>query len=113
MMVSPESSRKKHPEHALDRVRALSREGIVKFTPSVQRDTKNLGYPPDEVYQCLAALQSDDFVESILYEGSAVWNDVYRLTWRRGNGTKDPLYVKLALAANRGSVVLFSFHRPR
>ncbi len=113
MMVSPDEQRQHWPSHALDRVQELAREGKVKFTPAVQRDTKNLDYPPDEVFDCLCSLQSGNFKTSIRYANSPLWHDVYTVDWRRENGTVDSLYIKLALAKNCLAVVLFSFHRPR
>lgn len=112
-MVSPDEQRQDRPSHALDRVQALSREGKVNFTKAVQRDTKNLEYPPDEVFECLSSLQAENFRHSILYPNSQQWLDVYVTRWRRDSGTVDPLYIKLALGHGCLTVVLFSFHRPR
>jgi len=111
-MVSSDEKRD-WPSYSLARVQELAREGSVKFTPGVQRDSKNLGYPPDEVYECLAALKVEDFKGSILYPGSPLWHDVYLVDWSREDGTVDPLYIKLALSRSCLVVVLFSFHRPR
>jgi len=113
MMVSPDEKRQDWPSHSLARVQELAREGKVNFTRSVQRDTKSLEYPPDEVFECLAKLHADDFEESILYPDSPQWLDVYVTKWCRDSGTVDPLYIKFALSRSCLIVVLFSFHRPR
>lgn len=113
MMVSPDERRQDWPSHSLDRVQELACEEKVNFTRNAQRDSKNLGYPPDEVYECLARLKAEDFKESILYTDSLLWHDVYIVDWCREDGTVDPLYIKLALSRSCLIVVLFSFHRPR
>ena len=101
------------PAYSLDLVRSLAAEGKVLTSPTAQRDYENLGYGPDEVYECLASLEDADFDSSVLYGETARRLDVYKVRRVSPTGQLDNLYIKFELVKKLICVRLVSFHRER
>lgn len=113
-MVNQGDERRNRPEYSLDRIRQLAKSGKVVFgSRRVELDCDNLGYSPEEIYECVASLEPDDFRQSVKYPNRRFWMDEYRLRWRSNSGHIDPLYFKLHLNRDVIIVILDSIHRDR
>ena len=111
-MVTPKSSRRNNPEYSLTRIKELASKGKVLYgSHDVQRDIVNLSYSLSDVCDCLNSLEPNHYVESILYENTPTWLDVYLCIWQKADGSRDPLYIKLKLNKDCITIVLASFHR--
>lgn len=107
------SDKQDFPAYSLDLVRSLAAEGKVVTSPTVLRDYENLGYGPDEVYECLTSLKEGDFDCSVKYGESARRLDVYKVRRMSPSGQLDDLYIKFELVKKLICVRLVSFHRER
>jgi hypothetical protein len=113
-MVTDGSQRRNCPTCTLARIQELAGdERVIYENDQVQLDVANLNYNLSIVCDVLRALTADDFKESILYAGSTVWYDVYKITYIGVEPHVDSLYIKLALSGDCLLVVLFSFHADR
>lgn len=98
----------------MDRIKELARGGRVRYASrTVQRDVENLEYAPEDVHQCLEALDSRLFSHAERYSEKEPWLDVYHISFRGPTGHLDPLYIKLKLNRDCVVVILHSFHRER
>jgi hypothetical protein len=110
IMVNNSQKRQDKPSYSLDRIRELaSREQVVTENRRVLRQSQNIGYTFDDICRCLAKLDAKFFKESILYEDSADWRDVYLVPNQHGKWSDD-LYIKLRLNRNCLVVLVDSFH---
>lgn len=113
-MVIQTTERRDFAAYDLQRVRELAASGRVRFAGrAALRDSENLGYAPDDVWQCLCALTPDLFKHSECYPPASKWHDVYGMRWRSPGGAVDDLYIKLRLGDGCLLVQLCSFHRDR
>jgi len=101
-------------EYSLEAVRRLASEQKVSYgSRDVIRDTENFGYSLDDVCNCLASLQEDDYHESVDYGDKRGWLDVYKCSWPAPVAPEsriDNLYVKFKLNRDCILIVLASFH---
>jgi hypothetical protein len=110
-MVTDGTQWSSEPTCSLARVQELANNQQVIYESSrVQRDVANLNYSLSTVCDCICALTADDFKESVLYPGSKLWFDVYKIKYIGIEPYVDSLYIKLALSGDCLRVVLFSFH---
>jgi hypothetical protein len=113
-MVTDGIQRRNSPACKLARIQELATNQQVVYESSrVELDVANLNYSLSTVCDCICALTPDDFEESVLYPGSTVWYDVYKITYIGVEPHVDSLYIKFTLSGNCLLVVLFSFHRDR
>ncbi len=113
-MVSSKPERKTRPEYSLDRIRELARSAQVAYgSRRVEMDCQNLGYGPEDICECIASLEAQDFRGAVRYEHRPFWMDEYRIRWRSAAGASDTLYLKLHLNRDMIIVTLDSFHRNR
>jgi len=106
--------RKGGPDYSLDAIHRAAAAGNVSYMGThVEQAIENYGYTPADVCACLAALEKADFSHSERYSDNPKWHDVYKPVFRRSDGLKESLYIKLRL--NRDCVVieLCSFHPPK
>lgn len=85
----------------------------MTFERRTQVDFQELGYAPDDVHRCLAALRPSDYRGVAEYNG--VQFDVYHPHFPGPSGHVDELYVKLAERpqATLSQVLVVSFHLQR
>lgn len=101
------------PLYPLEEVREAARQGKVGYLRQPQRHIAELGYSLEDVHNCLATLQVDDFDHSEPYEHHCEC-DVYLRGYRGPSGAIDNLYIKLRVPRARvPQVILVSFHLQR
>jgi len=111
-MVTDGTQWRTHPTCSLARIQELANNQQVVYESSrVELDIANLNYSLSTVCDCICALTPDDYKESVLYAGSKLWYDVYKITYIGIEPHVDSLYIKLALSGDCLRVVMFSFHR--
>lgn len=114
-MVTRNVTQRDYAAYALERIVALATAGQVRYASSaVFRDSENLGYAPDDVHACVAALETCHFSHSEAYENASDWHDVFKLArYPSPAGHHDDLYIKLKLNRDCVVILLCSFHRDR
>ncbi len=110
-MVSNKEERKDKREYSLNRIKELAARGsVMHLSTRVTKHIENLGYSPDDVNECLMALQDDNYRGTIRYQGR-IWLDEYLISWNGPTGFTDDLYIKLKLDRDCIVIQLASFHR--
>lgn len=114
MVTQKEEERRDRPEYSLHRVREMAAQGNVRYLSSrVTTDVENLEFTPDNVHECLRALEERHFRGSVRYEGTRAWLDEYLITCKGQRDIGDNLYIKLKLDRDCIWIYLASFHRER
>ena len=109
-MVSDTEERRDNRAYALERIKELAeRKKVMYLSSRVTRHVENLGFSPDDVCDCIASLQSENYRSTVRYDGGP-WLDEYLISYTGPTGHTDDLYIKLKL--KRGCVIiqLASFH---
>jgi hypothetical protein len=113
-MVTHEPHRRGYPACRLARIQELAADERVIYAASqVQLDTASLNYSLSTVCACICALTPEHFLNSLLYPGSTLWYDAYKIDFAGPNSRVDSLYIKFTLSQDCLLVSLFSFHRDR
>lgn len=114
MVTKKDEERRDRPEYSLRRIREMAGQGKVRYLSArVTMDVENLGFTPDDVHECLGALEAKHFRGSVRYEGSRVWLDEYLISCSGQRDISDNLYIKLKLDRDCIWIYLASFHRER
>lgn len=114
MVTIKDEERRDRPEYSLQRIREIAAQGKVQYLSSrVTMDVENLEFTPDDVHECLRALEAKHFRGSVRYEGSRAWLDEYLICCKGQRDSSDNLYIKLKLDRDCIWIYLASFHRER
>jgi hypothetical protein len=108
--MEPKHERRASPEYSLTRVKELARTESVHLTQRSTRDSQDLGYSFEQVCECLAELEPEDFEHSVRYEWTPVWLDVYKMRNKTPASRIDDLYIKIRLNRDCITVTVCSFH---
>ena len=98
--------------YSLDAVNRLAGAGCVRVWSKARNDIENLGYSPEDMYDCLRNLRPHHYHETILYDDDESPFDVYQCEWISpiSPHPRDSLYIKLRLNSEATEISLVSFH---
>jgi hypothetical protein len=102
--------RRDSPTYSLTRLKELGKAESVHLTQRSTRESQDLGYSFEQVCECLAELEPQDFDQSILYESTPFWLDVYKMRNATTASRVDDLYIKIRLNRDCILVTVCSFH---
>jgi len=118
-VVSQSRTPKKYARYDLAAIKRAVEEGRVFWQDSVNDDLDKWGYEPEEVLDCILALEPGHFKKTLEYDGNADsrgcgFFDAYVLPWVHvdAHGVRHPekLYIKLKYMPNGHAVFVLSFH---
>lgn len=113
-MVSSKLQKRKTSEYSLEHIHRLaSNQQIYLETGTVTNDINNLDYSLLDVCECLKNLTLENYQESVRYEKSERWFDVYHCQWstpQSATNKPDDLYIKLGLDEKCTNILVVSFH---
>ena len=100
------------PAYSLAEIVRFAGVGCVRVWPKALNDIENLGYSPEDMYDCLRNLRPHHYHETILYDDDESPFDVYQCEWISpfSPHPRDSLYIKLRLNPEGTEISLVSFH---